>query len=735
MIFFWFWQFLWGRLFTAANILTVSAENRTKSDGAISRVINSAEFWQQSQQQTPLRNKTMKNKPQLHRWLPLVAGLAVSASACFGADVITVDTYDTTTLPAGTWSWWGGATMNVDPAVDHTGNGGGSLYINHPVAGDSIMIAEYFSGNQWDTGTTHDLTTYTNLSLWLKWDKDNSGMSISDFNNSGSGLEMMLNDSANGQWGSNGDPNRHALPKAVIPDAASNGWVHLNFPISSAIANINLIGGIEYHAWKPAPWAGVVAFWVDDVTFEPSAVTVIPPPTLASPVKATPGLTVFASTSGTLYDRQSAVLRQTAGLSWVGQATAGNPVTYSFTIAGYPNSVNCEAWMFLVPNPNALDNAPDWNETNCVKLRLQGSPTSGTMQFQYKLNEDHQQAMYGGDTETREIPGVSTNTYIYSAAPLSMPGGPITNFVNGIYYITNESGNLASVKSDSILGTWKVKFTSDSNVTLIAPNGSTTNFVFPAYNTGGFVEAGAPGFRIYLGMQANNNDALNQAVVYSNFSVTGVAAPYSENFLADAFLDTTNLWDVSASTGAGVLVAPTTAAYWLQWTLPDGNFNGETSGNLADPLSWNPLTGPRWAMVGVRKQLVSQGDLAAGNAAFFRLIKRQASQLQVLFPGETNAPNTPTGKTGTPTAVTAGNLVQVTINSVDATYHVVSTADVIHLTSTDGGATLPFVDGSLVNGVLVQDIAFSAAGSYTVTATDMTNTNFPAAVSASVTVQ
>ena len=52
----------------------------------------------------------------------------------------------------------------------------------------------------------------------------------------------------------------------------------------------------------------------------------------------------------------------TNGLSWYGHATPGNPVTYCFTITGYPDSQNCELYLLLSPNPACRDNAPDWNE-------------------------------------------------------------------------------------------------------------------------------------------------------------------------------------------------------------------------------------------------------------------------------------------------------------------------------------------------------------------------------------
>src|SRR5439155_23157276 len=49
------------------------------------------------------------------------------------------------------------------------------------------------------------------------------------------------------------------------------------------------------------------------------------------------------------------------------------------------------------------------------------------------------------------------------------------------------------------------------------------------------------------------------------------------------------------------------------------------------------------------------------------------AKLQLLGPGETAVPGTPTGKTGTPTAQTAGAAFTVTVNAVDANWNLINT--------------------------------------------------------------
>ena len=133
----------------------------------------------------------------------------------------------------------------------------------------------------------------------------------------------------------------------------------------------------------------------------------------------------------------------------------------------------------------------------------------------------------------------------------------------------------------------------------------------------------------------------------------------------------------------------------------------------------------------------SGASLPAGPDSFYALIKRTFSQLQVLLPGETNAPNTLTGKVGTPDPVSlgAGGTVDVTINAVDSTYHIVTTAprDTIGLTSSDITAALP-APAALVNGTVTEQVIFGSTGSFTITATNMSNVSIPTATSSSVTV-
>jgi hypothetical protein len=116
------------------------------------------------------------------------------------------------------------------------------------------------------------------------------------------------------------------------------------------------------------------------------------------------------------------------------------------------------------------------------------------------------------------------------------------------------------------------------------------------------------------------------------------------------------------------------------------------------------------------------------------MIKRVFTKLQVLLPGETNDPTSPTGKTGTPTSANAGDFVTVTVNSVDPTWHILNAADTVHLTTTDGNAITPN-DSALVNGTMTGIIQFNSVGSPTVTASDVSDNTKASGTSSALTVQ
>jgi hypothetical protein len=98
------------------------------------------------------------------------------------------------------------------------------------------------------------------------------------------------------------------------------------------------------------------------------------------------------------------------------------------------------------------------------------------------------------------------------------------------------------------------------------------------------------------------------------------------------------------------------------------------------------------------------------------------TKLLTLAPGETAAPGTPTGKTGTPTNQLPDTAFNVTVRAVDANWNLVNTAtDTVAINSSDIFAALP-ANAALVAGIKQFSVKLSEAGiTNFVTASDVTD--------------
>ncbi len=130
---------------------------------------------------------------------------------------------------------------------------------------------------------------------------------------------------------------------------------------------------------------------------------------------------------------------------------------------------------------------------------------------------------------------------------------------------------------------------------------------------------------------------------------------------------------------------------------------------------------------------ISDGAKTANTSPATTVNAAAFSKLQILMPGETAAPGTATGKTGTPSAQTAGSAFNVTVNAVDANWNPVTATDTIAITSSDANAALP-ANAALVAGTQTYSVTAKTAGTATVTATDSSNGSMTANTSPSTTI-
>ena len=556
---------------------------------------------------------------------------------------------------------------------------------------------------------TVDFSQYHAVQFDILWDT-NSSLTIDQFNTgsnwpasyliAGVGSNYMATNNTYYTAGINLElftgvnGNSTFLGTFQIPEAAATGWQTVTVPYSDTLANINAGAGIWFQG-SFGGGAGVnggpysAAFWIDNLVLVGNPTIAQPPTMKIGP--AAPGLNLFTDDGSTINDRQSL---QSVGTnySWVG---ASGPVSYSFTISSYPipSADQVGTYIFLVPSPGT-EAGPDYNEPNLMFLDLESTSNGASCIFRYKTNEP------------------SGNTMVYGV------------------------GTLATLNATTGVGTWSLTFNNNTNVTMSGPGGVNTNFSIPDA-TGATSALFASNVVVYFGGQANNANGVNDHFVAADFNITGLGSTnFDDNFVADAGVLNSNIWKINATASQCVRMVGPGNPYYVYWTLPASGFTLQSTSALSANPTWKPATSnPSFIAGNYAAQLINTNDLPGGSAAFFSMVQRNFSQLLVLLPGESSAPGTPSGKSGTPTQQYTQNLVSVTVVAVDSQFYPVGgSSDTIKLTSSDGAAILPN-PLSMTNGtVTFSTFLFQTDGTQTINATDTVNTNIPMATSSSVVV-
>ena len=108
-------------------------------------------------------------------------------------------------------------------------------------------------------------------------------------------------------------------------------------------------------------------------------------------------------------------------------------------------------------------------------------------------------------------------------------------------------------------------------------------------------------------------------------------------------------------------------------------------------------------------------------------------KLQILVPGETAAPGTISGITGTASAQSLAVPFDVSVRAVDAFWNLISTSDTVTLSASGPVAILP-PSAALVAGRKTFSITLYSAGTHTVSATNVTSPAITGATSSPITV-
>ncbi|HWW03447.1 MAG TPA: hypothetical protein VNZ64_27340 [Candidatus Acidoferrum sp.] len=655
--------------------------------------------------------------------LSLAAGVALlGAGANSQAQTLTTswtNTFDTGASTAG-YAWWYDMyqsaygfgyqtpiTNSFETTLNSTlapppvgGAGSGSLAFwslwpgvpaNSGKGGQNLIIGFFGGGNPFDFSQTIDATKYDSLSFDLYVDPS------SPLDRASNVCSLTVGFVVNNY-------STYTITNVVIGTNNFGKWLRYVCPIDKTTApappsplaagpmfNINCYGGENVSLFtNTIP----TKMWIDNLYLKLSTV-VSPPPAMARTF-GTPkaGLNLLSGgPSSDQYQRNSIKLKQTTGVGWVGQ----QGVSYSMTITNFPDGTaqpGYQAHLFITTGPGNAASL-DYNETNVVWLNVQAnSNNTGVAAFRYKINE----------------PGANSNMF-------------------GAEYIGIASaGTLTNLAAPTVLGTWGLTFNNDTNITITGPGGASVTFNIRPEVAAPFVEP----LNVVFGAQPNNPFNVGQEVVLSSVSGTNSGAAFpivSDNFLADSTLDT-SIWSILTGEPNTIFVFPLDPGQKvISWRIPDSGFGLQVSKNLSSSNNWIVLTGSEapgaplttWTISGQRYALVPSADLAP-DQNYFRMFTRRFTKLQLLMPGETAAPGTASGKTGTPDAQVAGLPFNVTVNAVDANWFpaTYATDHIIHITSSDPVATLP-ADTTLVGGKATLSVTVFTSGTVTVTASDVTD--------------
>ena len=265
---------------------------------------------------------------------------------------------------------------------------------------------------------------------------------------------------------------------------------------------------------------------------------------------------------GNAGDRQSIETVVTTGnglnYGWIGN---GAPVTYSVNIAqGTPASyIGGQVHIMIMPGTGITELAPDYNEANAMVLFIERQTNGVIGTLRYKLNNaDKNSYLFGTDTN------------VFGGG-----GSPTTNTLEAGY-----GGLLCMVTNlNGYVGTWGIEMTSDTAGELIYPGG-TSSFAFPQESD---AQAFTGPVTVYWGVQPNTAGWYQDSVL-SSVAITG--SPNTLNLDLTQPLNPNSVMK-AASTPTLLFTTPASAVYWLQWTLPDANFELQSASSLTG--SWSPV--------------------------------------------------------------------------------------------------------------------------------------------------
>ncbi len=538
-------------------------------------------------------------KPKI-RTLALAAVLGGLPFVSDAQLVVYEDNYNDRTPGTGfpAWNWTGGACThdatfqdigNGNIVVDHTGiinNTGGSPVNTRFGSKWDITLTNNTSQNPEDYTISFDLR-----SLSGNWDPLQLQLFVltKQGPDQGRGIDIFI--------------------------SQAEGWRRVEFKLSELnlgwwqgttwnLANPNWsieIGGPPWPGWAVQPGEAWTQVWqMDNLKITMATDVPPPPPPTVNLIKARPGLRIFAQNAqaiwnmegfGTVDDQQS----------WVG-ATPSAPRKYSITFTSFDTVDGFVFQSQFVP-VNYMNTPPHvpwvvWSGSNALVWTITKQAAGFTTRIDWKTNQ---------------------------------PQSGTVGVVNPL---------LLQTTSTNGVGTWTLSFTSDTEGTVTAPDGTSGAFSLPPE----MAEQFANPLHIFFGICPWSVAGYGQYVDISRITITNVAGVNVDvDFTKEDVFDT-GLWNTGFSVDQGsVIQVSTNTPFWLTWTVPDWGYGIATKANLADlstpwrsPAYWNGITPEarlmgttlKWALI--PKACLPTVDGNPGSppspTGFFRLMNPPPSQ-------------------------------------------------------------------------------------------------------------
>jgi len=502
-----------------------------------------------------------------------VCSLLLASAPARAAEVVINNFDDPAEVSPYSWETWSSPTEVGFDTLDAGGGlpGSGSLRItnnfpNNPGGYSQCVFTDVLPGGQVDAAAL-----YSKISFDLRLDP----LSYPRVNGTDYGLfELYLRNGSSWEWMVAGQTR-----------FTNNNWVHYSFDVPSTADQVHRL------TFKLGEnnLTNTVIYNLDNIRWT-EATTAQPPPTL-SLEKTEPGLNFVADSAGQ-YDRQS-IATVDSNFGWIG---ASEPMAYSMTISKFPDGANYggfSAHFYLVPGFPGSGEAPDWNEPTCAMITIHANANgTAAMEYHYKTNAP-------GSNGKPTLDGLSSQYFNQYAT-----NGPV--------------GWLGNVAGASVLGTWTVTVNQDTNITMMAPDGTTSSFLMPPEDAAQF----AGGITVYYGIVPGQTANVGQKAILSGVQIKSGATTVLEDNFSTSPLDL-GVWLVRAANPAGgVAVITPNEPYYVWWTTPATGFTLQTSGDLT-PGSWSDPGVADVAVGAKRRALIPLSALPSTSQGFFRLIKPQ----------------------------------------------------------------------------------------------------------------